>query len=158
MDVYLLRHGEAVPHDSRETDAARELTPCGEAQSRAAGAALSALGVEFAAAYASPKLRARDTALLAAERLGVAVAESEAIAAGFDVDALRDLLHAHDEDDAVLVTGHDPDFTQLVSDLTGARVSFPKGGVAVVRLRGARGELRAFLRPKALQALAATVS
>lgn len=158
MDVYLLRHGEAVPHDSRETDADRELTPCGAAQSTAAGKALAALSVEFAAAYASPKIRARDTARLAAGHLGITVTEDDSIASGFDVDALHELLHAHDEGDHVLVAGHDPDFTQLVLDLTGARVSFPKGGIAVVRLRGGRGELRSFLRPKALQALSTAVS
>jgi phosphohistidine phosphatase len=158
MDVYLLRHGEAVPHGSRDSDALRELTPTGEEQSRAAGGALAALGVELAASYASPKVRARDTARLACESLGLETVEVKAIASGFDVDALQDLLHAHDAEDKVLVSGHNPDFAQLVHDLTGARVDFPKGGIVVVRLDGKRGELRSFWRPKALTALARTLS
>ena len=43
--LWLLRHGEAEPHDARE-DAARRLTPRGERQAQVAGAALAALGVE----------------------------------------------------------------------------------------------------------------
>jgi phosphohistidine phosphatase len=47
--LWLLRHGEAVPHDSKDDDADRELTARGERQSAAAGAALARLGQEFAA-------------------------------------------------------------------------------------------------------------
>ena len=61
--LWLLRHGEAVPHDSKP-DAERELTPRGRRQSEAAGIALAALNVEFAACYTSPKVRARETAEL----------------------------------------------------------------------------------------------
>ena len=43
--IWLLRHGEA--EDAAADDAARRLTPKGERQSRAAGAALAALGVEI---------------------------------------------------------------------------------------------------------------
>ncbi len=154
-DLWLLRHGEAVPHDSRSTDADRELTPRGEAESRAAGVALSRLGVELAACYTSPKARARDTARLACLALGTDVQEAASVAGGFDVGAAAELLLAHGDGDGVLVVGHDPDFTQLVRDLTGARAAFPKGGVAHVRLDGrGRGELRRLLRPVDLEALA----
>ena len=44
--LWLLRHGEAVPHDSKP-DADRELTARGERQSIAAGEALARLGVVF---------------------------------------------------------------------------------------------------------------
>jgi phosphohistidine phosphatase len=50
----------------------------------------------------------------------------------------------------VLVIGHEPDFSQIVHDLTGARLDFKKGGIAAVRLDGARGELIALLRPREL--------
>ena len=66
QQLWLLRHGEAVPHDSKPDDE-RELTARGERQSAAAGAALARLGVEFAAIYTSPKVRAEQTARLAAE-------------------------------------------------------------------------------------------
>jgi len=141
----MLRHGEAVPHESRP-DAERELTPLGERQARVAGQALARVGVEFTACYASPKLRARDTARLAAAELGVEVAEAEALASGFERADAAELLDAHDGDVDVLVVGHDPDFSQVVHDLTGARVNLKKGGVAAVRMDPAP-ELVVLLRP-----------
>ena len=149
--LWLLRHGEAVPHDSRSTDADRELTPNGERQARLAGAALARLNVELDACYASPKVRARDTARLAAENLGTGVTEAAELASGFgaaDAQALRD---AHDGD--VLVVGHNPDFEQVVHDLTGARVDLAKGGVAAVGL-GSAPQLLVLLRPAEVIALA----
>jgi phosphohistidine phosphatase len=66
---------------------------------------------------------------------------------GFSADAALELLHA---DERVLVVGHEPDFSQVVFDLTGGRVDFKKGGVAGIRMDGARGELVALLRPREL--------
>ena len=63
--IYLLRHGDA--EDGEGDDAARRLTAKGERQARDAGRALAALGVEIEACLASPKVRAADTARIAAE-------------------------------------------------------------------------------------------
>jgi phosphohistidine phosphatase len=147
--LWLLRHGEAEPHDARSDDE-RRLTPRGEDQSRAAGAALRALEVTFQAIYTSPKVRARDTARLAAEALGGTPVELPALAEGFGAADARALLLGTEPDERVLVVGHNPDFAQVVHDLTGARVDFKKGGVAAVRLDGTRGELIVLLRPREL--------
>ena len=144
--LWLLRHGEAEPHDARSDDA-RRLTPRGEDQSRAAGRALAAMEIVFQAVYTSPKVRARDTAALACEALGSEALEHAPLREGFSVDDALELLHA---DERVLVVGHEPDFSQVVHDLTGARIDMKKGGVAGVRLDGARGELIALLRPREL--------
>jgi phosphohistidine phosphatase len=144
--LWLLRHGEAEPHDAGRDDE-RSLTERGEAQARSAGRALAALDVTFQAAYTSPKVRARDTARLACEALGIAPLDHEPLREGFSADDALELLHA---DERILVVGHDPDFTQVVHDLTGGRVDFKKGGVAGIRLDGARGELVALLRPREL--------
>ena len=50
----------------------------------------------------------------------------------------------------MLVVGHNPDFEQVLYDLTGARVHLKKGGVAAVRLEGRRGTLLVLLRPREL--------
>jgi phosphohistidine phosphatase len=152
QQLWLLRHGEAVPHDS-QPDPERELTARGERQSAAAGLALARLGVEFDAIYTSPKVRARDTARLACEALNAEAEEAEPLADGFDVDAALELMAAHDADARVLVVGHDPSFTQVVHDLTGGRVDFKKGGVVGIRLGGAP-ELMVLLRPRELESLA----
>jgi phosphohistidine phosphatase len=151
--LWLLRHGEAVPHDAK-SDSERELTARGERQAEAAGAALARLGVEFAACYTSPKVRARDTARLACQSLNVEPEEIVALADGFDRDDAFELLAGQDDDALVLAVGHDPSFTQVVHDLTGARVDFKKGGIAAIELSGARGELILLLRPHDLETMA----
>lgn len=150
--LWFLRHGEAIPHGAK-ADSDRELTPRGERQAQAAGQALARLGVEFEHCYSSPKIRARDTARLACEGLGVSFEEISSLAAGFDVDDLRELLHAHDDEAKLLFVGHEPDFSQVVHDLTGARVDLKKGGVAAVKAASSP-ELLALLRPLELESLA----
>jgi phosphohistidine phosphatase len=151
--LWLLRHSEAEPHGTRE-DPHRRLTPRGEDQARAAGRALAALELTFQGVYTSPKVRARDTALLACEALRCDPIEHGPLAEGFTVADAYELLAAAEPDGRVLVVGHNPDFAQVVYDLTGAHVDFKKGGVAGIRLDGRRGELIVLLRPRELDRLA----
>jgi phosphohistidine phosphatase len=151
--LWLLRHGEAVPHDSKPDDE-RELTPRGRAQSESAGVALAALNVEFAACYTSPKVRAVQTAGLACAHLNIEPEQADSLAGGFSRDDALELLLAHDADARVLVVGHEPAFSQVVHDLTGARLDFKKGGIAAVRVERGSGELLVLLRPRELEAMA----
>ena len=151
--LWLLRHGEAEPHDARGDDAERRLTPRGEAQARAAGRALAALDLPVHLVFASPKVRARDTAALACEALGVDPIEHRPLAGGFGRDEALELVAADDGDRRTLLVGHNPDFEQLVLDLTGARAELRKGALAGIRLRGGRGELVALLQPRELALL-----
>jgi phosphohistidine phosphatase len=151
--LWMLRHGEAVPHDSKP-DADRELTPRGRRQADAAGTALAALGEEFSACYTSPKVRARETAELACAHLNVEPVDEPALANGFNrVDALA-LLDPYGADAKVLIVGHEPTFSQVVYDFTGARVDFKKGGIAALRASRTSGQLILLTRPKELEALA----
>lgn len=144
--IWLLRHADAEDPGGRP-DAERPLTEKGRAQARAAGAALAALGVPLDACLASPRVRARDTALLACESLGLEVQiapelgggrfDPERVAAGFGMD--------------VLIVAHNPDVAQAVLDCTGARVRMKKGALAGI----ADGELHVFLRPAELALIAA---
>ncbi len=144
--LWLLRHGEAEPHDARSDDD-RRLTARGEGQSRAAGRSLAALETVFQAAYTSPKARARATARLACAELGLEATDHAPLRAGF---AARDALELLQGDERILVVGHEPDLSQVVCDLTGARIDLKKGGLAAVRMDGTRGELIALLRPREL--------
>ena len=152
--LWLLRHGEAEPHDSRPDDE-RRLTDRGKDQSRSAGRALAALGLEFQLVFTSPKVRARDTAVLACEALGAEPVEHQALAQGFDARDALELLAAAGDDKRLLVVGHEPDFSQVVHDLTGATVYLKKGGIAAVRLDGTRGELMVLLRPREIDSIVA---
>jgi phosphohistidine phosphatase len=147
QQLWLLRHGEAVPHDSGP-DEQRELTDRGRDQARSAGRALTALEVEVHLCFTSPKVRARETAELACADLRVDPVDEDALSEGFDGADALELMRAAGPDQRVLVVGHEPDFSQVVYDLTGGRVDFKKGGVAGIRLDGSRGELIVLLRPR----------
>jgi len=151
--LWLLRHGEAVPHDSKPDDE-RELTPRGRTQSELAGVALAKLGLEFAACYTSPKLRAVETAQLACRSLNIEPVEAVAIAGRFSREDALELLLAHSAEDRILVVGHEPTFSQVVHDFTGARMDFKKGGVAGLRASRTIGELLVLLRPREIEAIA----
>jgi phosphohistidine phosphatase len=153
QQLWLLRHGEAEPHDARP-DSDRRLTDRGRDQARAAGAALAALKVEIHLAFTSPKARSLETAELACGAVGVEPVEHEPLSEGFDADEALALMAAAGADQRVLVVGHEPDFSQVVDDLTGGRVDFKKGGIAGVRLDGARGELIVLLRPREIDRIA----
>jgi phosphohistidine phosphatase len=154
QQLWLLRHGEAEPHDARP-DAERRLTDRGRGQARVAGCALAALKVQVHLVFTSPRVRARDTALLACEALGVEPVEHAALSEGFGMSDALELLAAAGPEQRVLVVGHEPDFSQVVHDLTGGRIDFKKGAIAAVRLDGTRGELIALLRPRELERICA---
>jgi phosphohistidine phosphatase SixA len=141
--IWLLRHGHAA---DGSPDSERPLTEKGECQSRNAGLALKELGVEIEACLTSPKLRARQTADLCAQELGVEVSVEDALQGGpFDPREVAAGL------ESVLLVGHDPDFSMAVHSLTGAQVRMKKGGLAAI----SKGELIVLLRPAEIEAIAA---
>ncbi len=81
--------------------------------------------------------------------LGVEI-ETEQRLSGQPVD-VEDLIAGRGN---VLLVGHDPSFTLLVHDLTGAQARMKKGGVAAI----AKGELITLLRPTDLSAIASGVT
>jgi phosphohistidine phosphatase len=149
QQLWFLRHGEAEPHDAAP-DADRRLTERGEEQSRAAGRALAAMEMSFQLVLSSPRVRALDTARLACEVLGLErIVIDDSLSGGFELGDALELAAAAGEEKRVLFVGHNPDFEQVVHDLTGASVDLKKGGIAGVRMQGSRrGELLALLRPR----------
>jgi phosphohistidine phosphatase len=141
--IYFLRHGDAE-HETSDDDA-RKLTEKGERQSEAAGRALAALKVNLDACLTSPKVRAECTAELACEHLAVEPEVVEELRGG-PFDPLK--LAAGRGD--VLLVGHEPDFSNAVAQMTGARVKLRKGGIAAVE----DGELHDLLRPRELRSIA----
>jgi phosphohistidine phosphatase len=155
--LWLLRHAEAEPHGSRE-DSERRLTERGEDQARAAGVALARSGALFEAVLFSPKVRARQTAELASEGWSdderALLSAYPPLAGGLHAAQALDALRSISADGRLLLVGHEPDLSLLVAELSGARVDLKKGGVAVLRLEGAGGELVALMRPRELALIA----
>jgi phosphohistidine phosphatase len=142
--IWLLRHGDAEDGEGKP-DSDRELTEKGERQSVAAGKALKALGVELDVCLTSPKVRAKRTAELACEQLGVDVEDDDRLAGG-DFDP-AEVAAGRGE---VMLVGHEPDFSQAVALATGSRVKMKKGGVAAIDDH----VLHVLLRPKDLKEIA----
>jgi phosphohistidine phosphatase len=155
--LWLLRHGDAEPHGTRP-DAERRLTAHGEDQARTAGVALTRLRVDFDATLFSPKTRARQTAELAAvqwsEEQRARLSVHPPLAGDFGAQQALAELAGLTADGRLLLVGHEPDLSSIAGDLTGARVDLKKGGLAVVRLEGAGGELTVLLRPRELALIA----
>jgi len=144
--IYLLRHGDAEP-DQGEGDAARRLTEKGRAQAEAAGRAISRLKYGIDVCLTSPKVRARDTALLACEFLDLEPETCDPIAGRYDT---LELVAGRGN---VMLVGHEPDMSGEIARLTGAEVKLKKGGLAVVE----PGLLRVLLRPVELAAIASVI-
>jgi phosphohistidine phosphatase len=140
--IWLLRHAEAA---EGRPDEARPLTPRGVQQARTAGLALARLGVKLDSCLSSPKRRAMETAELACEPLGLEIITEAAIAESmYDPERLAAGLG-----DAMLV-GHNPSMSNVLREMTGARVRLRKGGIAAVQ----GGELIALMTPTELAAIA----
>ena len=143
--LWLLRHAEAVdglPDDERP------LSDRGLHQAESAGRALARLGTHLDVCLTSPKTRALQTAQLACDPLGITPTVEPALSGEpFDVRSLTAGLGD------VLLVGHDPSFSLIVHDLTGAQARMRKGGLAGIT----KGELVVLLRPAELAAIAAGV-
>jgi phosphohistidine phosphatase len=155
--LWLLRHAEAEPHGTR-TDAARRLTERGRTQAHAAGLAIERLQSGFDVVLFSPKVRARQTAELAAESWRPQQRELLSVhpplAGDFGAVEALDATLTVSAEGRMLMVGHEPDLSRVVGELTGGRVDVKKGGLAIVRLDGAAGELVVLMRPRELALIA----
>ncbi len=126
MQVILLRHGEAGRH---AVDSLRELTDSGEAMARAAAQHLLASTLLPAVLYTSPLVRARQTAAIVAEVLGLpSILPTEYLTPYADHRQMFTLLAGRSEERFLLV-GHEPYLSTMISLLvTGSRAGhYPMG-------------------------------
>lgn len=133
LELYLLRHahaGDSTKWDG--PDAERPLSPKGRRQAQRLGAFLAERGFAPDAIVTSPKLRARQTAELFADAIGIAVAVDERLGGPLDPDDIGAIAERAGGNSVVLV-GHDPDFSDLAAALTGTEYLPMKKG-ALVRI------------------------
>lgn len=152
IELYLLRHAHAGrPEEWSGDDALRPLSRRGRQQAGDLGRFLAARALILDLLVSSPRLRARQTAELVGAELGVAVGLDERLGGPLDVEDLSMIL-----DDMggqrVMVVGHDPDFSELAAQLSGAvRLPLRKGALARIDvelpLQPGAGTLRWLLPP-----------
>ena len=133
-ELYLIRHADAGdPEAWTGSDDVRPLSGKGEKQAKRLGRFLAELGFRPGAVITSPKTRARQTAEIVADALGVEIAIDERLAGGVDVVAVEAILFDAGEPERPVLVGHDPDFSELTSWIAGAGpIALKKG--ALVRI------------------------
>lgn len=133
MDLFFLRHGEADWPNWKKDDDERPLTKRGKKEMHAVAKFLKRVKAEPDLIVTSPLPRASQTAEIAAEHLGVKCPEDKLLAPGFGRAELERLLKKYPEE-TLMIVGHEPDFTEVISELTGASLKLSKAGVALVEL------------------------
>src|SRR5881396_4104452 len=119
MELYFLRHGEADWPDWKKSDDERPLTDFGKKEVRDVAKFLGRLKVRPDLIVTSPLPRAAQTAEIAADHLKAKLRQDESLSPGFGMRELRTVLHRHRAKNLMLV-GHEPDFTNVISELTDA--------------------------------------
>ncbi|MDP3654257.1 MAG: histidine phosphatase family protein [Rhodoferax sp.] len=113
MDLILWRHAEAIDLDLVGDDMVRTLTPRGEKQAARMAAWLDRQLPEGAKVWASPALRAEQTA----KALGRKFRTSPALAPLATVDQLLELVQWPHAKGCVVVVGHQPTLGQAIARL-----------------------------------------
>jgi phosphohistidine phosphatase len=154
MNLYLLRHGIAVPKEDPEirSDEERALTRKGAKRMRKAAKGLAALDIDFDRILTSPLARARQTAGIVAEITGreERLEELHELSPRASVEALLSGLAAYGKSENLLLVGHEPLLSQTASYLlakeTEIRIELKKGGLCRLEVPGLPAESAAVLR------------
>lgn len=161
MNLYLLRHGLAVDRTPGiKFDKDRPLTPQGQKKMRRLAVFLRKLGLSFDLILSSPFLRARQTAEIVAEVLDLSkrLEITTHLAPGQrPSEAIEELTRKGRGLDDVLLVGHEPDLSRLISILVtgkpGLALELKKGGLVKLEIgamRPSRGATLQWLLPPKL--------
>jgi len=143
MDIFILRHGIAVEREEWDSgrDAARPLTPEGEAQLRVSCAAMKRLGLRFDLILSSPYERASRTAMIVAEELGLKKQlkfSDELKSDGNPGKLIREVAEWKPQPADLLLVGHEPYLGELISVLLTGRakmaIDLKKGGLCRLKV------------------------
>ncbi|HEY4116946.1 MAG TPA: phosphohistidine phosphatase SixA [Byssovorax sp.] len=156
MELFIVRHGEAVGEAPGLGDEGRFLTEKGRRVTRRVARFLAKKpGRRPAEIWTSPLVRAVQTAEILAEVSGVragVVAKAE-LAPGRDPGDLLALLAAHAPSGPIALVGHEPSLSVLASSLLGKGFAgLRKSAVLALKWDGKEpAELRFLLDPKTLE-------
>lgn len=158
MRLYFFRHGIAQPHDEPGImDHQRQLTEDGSNRTRRAARLLKLLDIKPDRLYSSPLIRARQTADILGQVLGIAVQVRAELAPGFSAAHVGALTRDIGAEGEVLFVGHEPDFSATICDLIGGgQITLKKGSLArvdVASYHPLSGSLTWLLNPKVFEEL-----
>jgi phosphohistidine phosphatase SixA len=136
VELGLLRHAHAGdPAAWDRPDDLRPLTNKGRQQAERLGRFLAAAGFAPDAVLTSPRVRARETAELVADSLGVPVRIDPRLGGFLDLATVEAILDDAGRTARPVLVGHDPDFSDLLVSLTGSPgLRMRKGAFALLNL------------------------
>lgn len=159
MKLYFLRHGIAQARETwKGSDETRPLTPNGAARMAQQAKGMVRLGLQVDIILTSPLTRAVETANITARALAKidVLAQDIRLSPGFGSKELVNILADHAKSKAMLLVGHEPDFSNTIAALIGGgRLVMKKGGVALIEIQdeaAPSGELVWLLPPRVLVA------
>ncbi len=153
MQVLIVRHGEAVPIGRAPTENERWLTDQGRVDVTRVGQAIAGLGLQYTCIYASPLVRAVQTAEILATAQPkfdgpVEVHPALGLDYGTIAQALEPLDHA-DDDAVIVLVSHMPKVRMLASHLSGIAQfpGFDAGAACLVQVEDGTGTFQWMMDP-----------
>jgi phosphohistidine phosphatase len=155
IELLLLRHADAGdPGAWSRSDAERPLSPKGHRQAARVARWLTALGHKPDVILSSPKVRAAETAVAVADAFEMRVTDEPRLADSLGIRILEEMLHDAGDPARPMIVGHDPDFSELASLLSGAPLEMRKGALVRIDIEApfepGGGTLRWLVPPDAL--------
>jgi phosphohistidine phosphatase len=129
MKLYFMRHGKAVDATLMENDAERPLTDKGAKRVRRIANFLASMQVNPSVIYASPRVRAQQTATIVAEALSKTVTTRNEVNFEFNPEDVKTLIANYSHDSEIMFVGHNPSMSEVASAITGARITLEVGAI-----------------------------
>lgn len=166
MELYVLRHAiaETATEAGVSQDAERPLSKEGREKMKRIAQSLRGLDFDLDLILSSPFVRARETALIAHDALGLkgCLQFTPALAAGQpQKQILAELKDRFAKNNRIMIVGHEPDLSELISTITASgrlRVELKKAALAKISILdldpAISGVLNYLLPPKVLLSMA----
>src|SRR5215469_4129631 len=160
MIIYFVRHASAGQKKlAPKKDEKRPLDSDGVHQCTQMGRVLASMDVTVDAVISSPLKRATQTASLVANELGFEgkLHIENGLRPDAKYDQFRDMLRKYPRADAVMVVGHNPNFSEFLGQMIGdngshAFVDMKKGSVAKVEREQKKFVLHWLITPRVTKA------
>lgn len=157
--VVLFRHGLAEEHSAEKADGDRSLTADGHAKTKRAARGMRDIFPDADTLFASPLLRAMQTALWLTKAYGdkLKIQVTDALLPSADPALLAELIASQDGRN-IIVVGHEPHLSDSFAHLVGIKGSLradlrKAGGIGIRLDESGRGTLEWMLAPRMLRKL-----
>lgn len=138
MKLILVRHAAAIERSPGMRDEMRYLTSEGRAFFRKTARTMLKNGADPSLILTSPLLRAVQTAEILAETLSYVgpLLVVDDLAPGFNMEGLRKLMEDFQASEEVVLVGHEPDMSSLMTELLSLSdgFNFKKGSAVCMKL------------------------